>query len=336
MKRLLKWVVGMLLLAMLALAVLGAAWLQGPVNATGSVVSLVVPPGSGARQVAQLVGAVHAAPGRETAWWVLLRVSGKFRHVKAGEYEVDPGMRPLELLARLVNGDQALQQVTFVEGWTFKQVLAALQKEKRLTQSISRLSAENRLQTIMSAIGKPGVHPEGQFFPDTYRFASGQTDLDVLKRAAQAMDRQLAQAWAAKAPNSVLTSPHDALVLASIVEKETGSPTDRANISAVFHNRLRIGMRLQTDPTVIYGMGDAFDGNIRKRDLQTDTPYNTYTRAGLPPTPIAMPGKAALIAAVQPGATPAMYFVARGNGSSHFSVTLADHNRAVDRFIRGR
>jgi UPF0755 protein len=188
----------------------------------------------------------------------------------------------------------------------------------------------------MEKIGKPGVHPEGRFFPDTYSYAKGSSDLAVLKRAARAMDKRLEAAWALRQPDTPLKSPDQALILASIVEKETGKPGDRPTIGGVFTNRLRIGMLLQTDPTVIYGMGSAFDGNLRKRDLLTDTPYNTYTRGGLPPTPIAMPGRAALLAAVQPAKTDALYFVARGDGSSQFSATLEEHNRAVNKYIRGR
>ena len=188
----------------------------------------------------------------------------------------------------------------------------------------------------MEKLGKPGIHPEGRFFPDTYTYAKGSSDMAVLKRAAKAMDKRLDAAWALRNPDTPLKSPEQALTLASIVEKETGKPSDRGQIAGVFSNRLRVGMLLQTDPTVIYGMGDRFDGNIRKRDLQTDTPYNTYTRPGLPPTPIAMPGKAALLAAVQPAPTKALYFVARGDGTSQFSATLDEHNRAVNKYIRNQ
>jgi UPF0755 protein len=177
---------------------------------------------------------------------------------------------------------------------------------------------------------------EGRFFPDTYTYAKGSSDLSVLQRAARAMDKKLAFAWAQRSPQSPLQSPEQALILASIVEKETGRGSDRPMISAVFSNRLRVGMRLQTDPTVIYGLGEKFDGNLRKVDLQTDTPWNTYTRAGLPPTPIAMPGKAALLAAVQPATSKALYFVAKGDGSSVFSATLDEHNRAVNKYQRGQ
>ena len=185
-------------------------------------------------------------------------------------------------------------------------------------------------------LGRPGVHPEGRFFPDTYTYAKGSSDLALLRRALHAMDRKLEVAWAQRAADLPLKTPDEALVLASIVEKETGRASDRGQIAGVFVNRLRAGMLLQTDPTVIYGMGEAFDGNLRKKDLQTDTPWNTYTRAGLPPTPIAMPGKAALLAAVQPEPTRNLYFVAKGDGTSHFSPSLEEHNRAVTRYQRGQ
>jgi len=189
---------------------------------------------------------------------------------------------------------------------------------------------------VMAALGAPDVHPEGRFFPDTYAFSKGASDLVVLKRAFASMQRRLDAVWAERAPESPLKSPAEALILASIVEKETGAPADRSMVAGVFSNRLRLGMPLQTDPTVIYGMGERFDGNLRKRDLLTDTPYNTYLRAGLPPTPIAMPGAASLVAAVKPPSTRALYFVSRGDGSSEFSDTLAAHNRAVDKYQRGK
>jgi len=189
---------------------------------------------------------------------------------------------------------------------------------------------------IMQQLGMAGIAAEGRFFPDTYTYAKGSSDTAVLLRAAHAMDKHLAAAWAQRSAQSPLQTPEQALILASIVEKETGKPSDRPMVSSVFNNRLRIGMRLQTDPTVIYGLGEAFDGNLRKRDLLADTPWNTYTRAGLPPTPIAMPGKASLLAAVQPATSRALYFVARGNGTSEFSVTLEEHNRAVNKYQRGQ
>jgi UPF0755 protein len=189
---------------------------------------------------------------------------------------------------------------------------------------------------IMAALGRAGQHPEGRFFPDTYTYAKGSSDMDVLGQALKAMDKQLEAAWSLRRANQHLQTPEHALILASIIEKETGKTVDQALISSVFHNRMQIGMRLQTDPTVIYGLGERFDGNLRRSDLLADTPYNTYTRNGLPPTPISLPGKSALIAAIQPVSSKALYFVARGDGSSYFSESLDEHNRAVDKYQRGR
>jgi UPF0755 protein len=203
-----------------------------------------------------------------------------------------------------------------VEGWNFRQVRQALAKEDQLKQDTAQLTEQ-----IMAQLGRPGVHPEGRFFPDTYSYAKGSSDLALLRRALHAMDRRLGGRLGAARADTPLKSADEALILASIVEKETGRASDRAQIAGVFTNRLRVGMLLQTDPTVIYGLGEKFDGNLRRRDLQTDTPWNTYTRAGLPPTPIAMPGKAALLAAVQPAPTRALYFVAKGDGTSHFSAS---------------
>ena len=260
------------------------------------------------------------------------RFSGQARLIKAGSYELLPGTTPRKLLSMLVRGEETLQNITLVEGWTFRQVREALQKAEQLTPDTVALSPE----IIMEKLDKPGIHPEGRFFPDTYTYAKGSSDLALLRRAARAMDRRLDAAWSLRSADTPLKSPEQALILASIVEKETGKTSDRAQIGGVFSNRLRIGMPLQTDPTVIYGLGAQFDGNLRKRDLQLDTPYNTYTRTGLPPTPIAMPGKAALLAAVQPAPTKALYFVSRGDGSSEFSDNLDGHNRAVNKYIRGR
>ena len=317
--------------------VLGVAawWLHRPMALnlpTGStVLDLEIEPGTRAAQVAEVVVASGAQANLQLLqlWF---RASGQARKIKAGSYEITPGTTPRSLLSMLVRGDQTLKSITLVEGWNFNQVRSALLKAELLSPESIGLKPE----IIMEKLGKPGIHPEGRFFPDTYTYAKGSSDMAVLKRAAKAMDKRLDAAWALRSPDTPLKSPEQALTLASIVEKETGKPSDRAQIAGVFTNRLRIGMLLQTDPTVIYGMGDRFDGNIRKRDLQLDTPYNTYTRAGLPPTPIAMPGKAALLAAVQPAPTKALYFVARGDGTSHFSATLDEHNRAVNKYIRGQ
>ena len=310
-------------------------WINEPLTLNllqgAQVLDLEIEPGSSANAVAGVVTASGVALPTPLlqAWF---RLSGEARQIKAGSYEIAPGTTPRTLLSMLVRGDQALKSITLVEGWNFSQVRSALQKAEQLAPDSSALSPE----TIMEKIGMPGIHPEGRFFPDTYTYAKGASDLAVLKRAARAMDKRVDAAWSQRSPQTPLKTANDALILASIVEKETGRSADRGQIAGVFTNRLRIGMLLQTDPSVIYGLGDKFEGALRKRDLQTDTPYNTYTRAGLPPTPIAMPGRAALLAAVQPTPTKAFYFVARGDGTSQFSASLDEHNRAVNKYIRGK
>lgn len=317
----------------LALLVGGGAylWLNQSFDLPTPTVDLSIEPGTSGREIASAV--VEAGvPVNATLLYAWFRASGQSRQIRAGSYELDRATTPRSLLQKLVRGEEALRSVTLVEGWTFRQVQEALAKAEQLKPDSQALTPAD----IMSQLGKPGVPAEGHFFPDTYTYSKGSSDLAVLKRALRAMDKRLAAAWALRDPQSPLKTPEDALTLASIVEKETGSPKDRANIAAVFSNRLQIGMRLQTDPTVIYGMGATFDGNLRKKDLLTDTPWNTYTRAGLPPTPIAMPGKASLLAAVQPAPSKALYFVARGDGSSQFSNSLDEHNRAVNKYQRGQ
>jgi UPF0755 protein len=264
-------------------------------------------------------------------YW-FMRLSGQSRLLRAGSYEIKAGDSAWDLLQKISRGEQSLQTLVLVEGWTFRQFRTALDRSEHLQHQTRGQTDE----AVMALLGRAGQAPEGRFFPDTYAHGKGDSDVRILIRAMKAMDRQLANAWQARAEAIELTSAEQALILASIVEKETGKASDRRMIASVFHNRLRVGMPLQTDPTVIYGMGDAFDGNLRRRDLQTDHPWNTYTRKGLPPTPIAMPGKAALLAAVQPERSQAFYFVARGDGSSAFSANLEDHNAAVDRYQRKR
>ncbi len=309
----------------------GIWWLDRPLQLTTTPADLSIEPGTSPRAVAQAVSeaGVHVEPTL-LFWW--FRLSGQARQIRAGSYELSSGVTPRSLLSKLVRGEEALRSITLVEGWNWRQLRAALAKAQQLRPDSQAMSDE----ALMQALGRAGVPPEGRFFPDTYTYAKGSSDLAVLARAQRAMDRHLAAAWAQRAADLPLNTPEEALVLASIVEKETGQGADRALIAGVFVNRLRRGMLLQTDPSVIYGLGPAFDGNLRRRDLQTDTPWNTYTRPGLPPTPIAMPGKAALIAATQPARTDALYFVARGDGSSHFSHTLEEHNRAVNTFQRGQ
>ncbi len=322
-----------LLAALLALGGGAAAlwWIYRPLPMAQPSVDLSVEPGTLPREVAQAVAdaGVDVSPTLLFAWF---RLSGQARDIKAGSYELERGITPHRLLQKLARGEETLRAVTLIEGWTFRQFRAALAKESDLKQDLKGLTDD----AVMARIGRPGLSAEGRFFPDTYTFAKGSSDIAVLQRAQRAMDRQLAAAWALRTPRSVLRTPDDALVLASIVEKETGHGAERTAISAVFHNRLRIGMPLQTDPTVIYGLGTSFDGNLRRDDLRRDTPWNTYTRPGLPPTPIAMPGREALRAAVQPADSGALYFVSKGNGTSHFSTTLDEHNRAVNKYQRGQ
>ncbi len=328
--------VRMLIALLIAGAVVAAAawwWVRQPLALPVGVesVSIVLPVGSSARSVAQaVVDAGVGAPPSALYWY--FRASGKSGGLKAGTYEVEQGDTPQKLLAKLFSGAQSLRSVTLVEGWNIRQVRAALAKAEHLKPDSQAMTND----ALMTKLGRPGMHPEGRFFPDTYSYAKGTSDIVVWQAALRAMDKQLAATWEARQADSPLKNPDQALILASIIEKETGKPIDRPEIGGVFANRLRIGMRLQTDPTVIYGLGESFDGDIRKRDLQTDTPYNTYTRGGLPPTPISMPGKASLLAAVQPADTKALYFVARGDGTSQFSATLAEHNQAVNKYIRGQ
>ncbi len=330
LKGLMKWLVGLL---MVALGLLGGAfwWVQQPLDTRQTTLDLSIEPGTSAQGIAQAVADTGAqtSPTLLYAWF---RLSGQSRLMRAGSYEIAPGTTPERLLRMLVRGEESLRTVTVVEGWNWRQVRQALAKAENLKPDSRALSDE----ALMAKLGRPGVAPEGRFYPDTYSYAKGTSDLAVLQRAMKAMDKHLQQAWEARQPGTALQSPEQALILASIVEKETGKAQDRGQISGVFNNRLRIGMRLQTDPTVIYGLGEAFDGNLRRVHLTNDTPWNTYTRAGLPPTPIAMPGKASLLAAVQPAKTSAIYFVAKGDGSSHFSATLDEHNRAVNRYQRGQ
>ena len=309
----------------------GLWWLNQPLGLKTGPVELSIEPGTSARGVAQLVAdsGVEVEPMLLYGWF---RLSGDARQIRAGSYELGQGTTPLTLLRKLVRGEESLRAVTLVEGWNIRQVRETLRRAEQLKPDSAVLSDAE----LMDKLGRPGQHPEGRFFPDTYTYAKGASDLAVLRRALRAMDKQLTTAWEQRAPAVAVKTPDEALILASIVEKETGRATDRPLISAVFNNRLRIGMRLQTDPTVIYGLGEQFDGNLRKRDLLNDTPWNTYTRAGLPPTPIAMPGKAALRAALQPAQSKALYFVARGDGTSQFSATLDEHNRAVNKYQRGQ
>ncbi len=261
----------------------------------------------------------------------LARYRGVDRSIKAGNYEIELGVSLTQLLAKLTQGDVAQTSLVVVEGTTFAEMKALLRANPQVTKTLVDLPDAE----LLARIGASERHPEGLFFPDTYFFAAGAADAALLKRAYRMQRERLEAAWSRRAANLPLATPYDALILASIVEKETGLAADRPLIASVLVNRLRAGMRLQTDPTVIYGMGAAFDGNLRKRDLEADTPYNTYTRDGLPPTPIALPSQASLDAVMNPPPTNYLYFVARGDGGSVFSATLAEHNRAVAKYQKG-
>ena len=331
MRRLISTVFVLGLLAALAAAGGGWWWVRQPLTLRAPTVDLSIEPGTLPRNVAQAVqdAGGDVDPDLLYAWF---RLSGQGRQIRAGSYELTPGITPQRLLDKLTRGEEALRAVTLVEGWNIRQLRAALAKAEMLKPDTQGLADA----ALMTLIGRPGVHPEGRFFPDTYTYAKGSSDVAVLKRAMRAMDKRLAAAWSQRTPQSAAKTPDEALILASIVEKETGKAADRTLVSSVFNNRLRVGMPLQTDPTVIYGMGESFNGNLRKADLQADTPWNTYTRPGLPPTPISMPGKASLLAAVQPAPGKHLYFVAKGDGTSHFSESLDEHNRAVNKYQRGQ
>ena len=288
--------------------------------------------GSNLRSVARelkTLGVLDVAGG-PLLFEILGRILGDAPHIKAGNYEIESPIAPLKLLQKMTRGDATQSAVRFIDGWTFKQIREALDTHEALKHDTKDLTN----QAIARALGIADAQPEGWIFPETFHFSRGTSDLAVLKRAHQMMQSRLTAQWAKRTASLPLATPYEALILASIIEKEPGKAVDRPMIGSVFINRLRINMRLQTDPTVIYGMGDDFDGNLRRRDLQTDTPWNTYTRAGLPPTPIAMPGLASIQAALNPADSKMLYFVARGDGSSQFSRTLDEHNAAVNKYQR--
>lgn len=328
-----RWLLAALALAGVAAAAFAFAgwwWLNHPLPLTKPSVELSIEPGTAPRAVA---AAWVDAGVRADAWLLYqwFRWSGEARRIRAGSYEIEPGTTPRQLLAKMVQGDETMERVRIGEGWTLRQVRAALASAPHLKPATAALDDAQ----LMQALGLGERSGEGAFFPDTYVYSRGVSDLTVLRRAQQAMQRHLQTLWAQREADTPLQSMEQALILASIVEKESGPKDDPGLIAAVFLNRLRIGMPLQTDPTVIYGLGEGFDGNLRKHHLQTDQAFNTYTRAGLPPTPIALPSLAALKAVLHPTPTKALYFVARGDGSSAFSETLAEHNRAVNKYQRG-
>jgi UPF0755 protein len=321
------------LLAILALLA-GGGWLwrfaYTPLQLGAPKLEFTIPPGSSLRTASRAI--VQAGVDmRPWAFEAVARVAGKPPTIKAGQYEIRSGVTPLELLGKLARGEVALTEIAFIEGWSFKQLRDALDAHPHVRHDTRGLTDAE----IMRRLQAPGDHPEGLFFPDTYRFARGVSDLEVLRSAYRAMTKRLDAAWSQRRADLPLGSPYEALILASIVEKETGRAEDRTLVAAVLVNRLRAGLKLQADPTVIYGLGAGFGGNLRKRDLASDSPYNTYTRGGLPPTPIALPGLASLEAVMNPAPSDALYFVARGDGSSEFSRTLEEHNRAVAKYQLG-
>jgi UPF0755 protein len=322
-----------LLIVIAAAAAVGAAWswMHRPMHLPADRIDFVVDPGSSPRTVARALNAV-GVPMWEPGFVWMARLTEQDKLMKAGGYQAINGDTPWLLLERLARGDMTQRQITFLEGWTFRQIRQALREHPDVKQTLGDTSDE----ALMERLGSDITHPEGMFFPDTYIFTPGSTDYDLLRRAYQEGQRILQDTWAKRQSGLPVATPYEALVLASIIEKETGHGPDRRRVSGVFTNRLKIGMLLQTDPTVIYGMGENYQGRIRKRDLQTDTPWNTYTRPGLPPTPIAAAGRAALLAAVQPEQHKYLFFVSRGNGTSEFAENLSGHNRNVSRYILGQ
>jgi len=318
------------LLAMLAiLAAAGLAWYAYTPMRTGAAYPLDFSLARGVSFKAAARDMEQAGVLRHPLLFeILARALGKAQVIKAGSYGLLEPVTPLALLRKITVGEIVLGKVTVIEGWTFAEMRRALDAQADLRHDTAGLQDAD----LLRAIGADAAHAEGRFFPDTYFFDRGSSDLALYKRAYHTMQTMLETAWSQRAPNLPYKTPMDALIMASIIEKETGASEERPLIAAVFINRLKIGMRLQTDPTVIYGLGSRFDGNLRRVDLETDTPYNTYTRAGLPPTPIALPGAEAVRAALNPEASRALYFVASGNGRHVFSTNLDDHNRAVARY----
>lgn len=308
-------------------------WAEQPILPTEqtSGVEFTIAAGSGLRSSMQQIDAA-GVPANPWLMTVLAQITGNSTKLKAGTYELKPGTTPNGLIKQLVRGEFVQEALTIIEGWNFRQMRQAIDSHPGLKHDTAGLSDKD----LMAKVSTDFPLPEGLFYPDTYLFAKNSSDLQIYKQAHNLMLKRLNEAWLARNDNLPYATPYEALIMASIVEKETGKKSERSMIAGVFVNRLRQGMLLQTDPTVIYGMGEQFKGNIRKRDLQTDTPHNTYTRLGLPPTPIALPGAESLHAAMNPAQTDAVYFVARGDGSSQFSATLDEHNNAVNKYQRGR
>jgi UPF0755 protein len=319
------------LLILTVAAVVAAAWwwVNTPLTMRESPAEIRIVPGSGLRSASMQIR--DAGVQFEPVMMVLLaRVMGAEANIKAGSYSFNSGITPLQLLGKLTRGEVTQGELMLPEGWTFSQWQARIDRHPDLRHEVSHLGQAE----LLSRLGIQAASIEGLLFPDTYLFDKQSSDIEIYRRAYRAMQRRLDAAWAQRAPGLPFESPYQALILASIVEKETGRDADRPLVASVFVNRLRLGMLLQTDPSVIYGLGSEFDGNLRKSHLRQDNPYNTYTRSGLPPTPIAMPGFSSLQAALNPAPTQYLYFVARGDGSSQFSSTLGEHNRAVNKFQR--
>jgi UPF0755 protein len=321
-----------LVVIVIAAAVGYAFWYVGtPVPIARYPVEVEIPRGAGFRTAMEQLEKSGVAIRRHE-FELLARTLGKVRNVKAGSYEIATPVTPVQLLEKLTRGDVTQAEVRLIEGWTFAQFRAALDQSPDLRHDTKGLDDAQ----VLARLKATETHPEGLFFPDTYLFGKGSSDLAVLRRAYRAMARHLKEEWETRDATAPYKTPYEALTMASIIEKETGQAGERDLIGGVLINRLRIGMRLQVDPTIIYGLGATFDGNLKRSHLTEDGPYNTYTRAGLPPTPIAMPGLASLRSAMRPGKTDAMYYVSKGDGSSQFSRTLDEHNRAVAKYqLRG-
>lgn len=331
MMRWLRRLLGLLIGSAFIFAAWMAWFVSVPLELRASPLDFNVRPGSGLRVAArQIVESGVSMPVWQ--FTLLARLMGKSADIKAGSYEIERGVTPWTLLEKLTRGDVSQAEIVFPEGWTFGQMRAALDAHPSVAHRTGGLSERE----IVEILDSTASHVEGWFFPDTYLFARGSGDIDILRRAHRLMKTALEAEWNSRADGLPYKNSYEALIMASIVEKETGRAADRAQVAAVFVNRLSAGMLLQTDPTVIYGLGARFDGNLRKRDLIADTAYNTYTRPGLPPTPITNPGLASLQAALHPAKSDMLYFVARGDGSSHFSRTLDEHNRAVARYQKRR
>lgn len=326
------WLAGLLVLLLSVGAGVAAVdffrFLHSPVQLdSGESLVFEIDSGMSVRRIADSL-AERGVIDRPLYFRATARFNGDSRRIQAGEYVIDPGMTPYRILDKFVRGDVKQYRFAIIPGWTFDEMMAALRDQSAIERTLDGLSPDE----IMAELGYPEQHPEGRFFPDTYQFSRGRTDKELLTRAYKRMETVLTEEWENRTEGLPLETPYETLILASIVERETGVPEERARIAGVFIERLERGMRLQTDPTVIYGMGDAYDGDIRYRDLREDTPYNTYTRGGLTPTPIAMPSRAAIHGTLHPDRRGELYFVSTGDGRHVFSETLEEHNKAVVKY----